>query len=142
METTDNLFHQCATHFDSEVLLKATQSQLFNDRKTYYNINCHSQSCIRKAFGGEKKKQLCIIFHIDSRVRSLAWLRLPLLYFPSQPVMQFVFSKILSEKIAEEGSCLSAKRKTERGGSYSRVGGVWTRRRMYQHELARPRIFH
>lgn len=28
-----------ATHSDSEVLLKATQSQLFNDRKAYCNIN-------------------------------------------------------------------------------------------------------
>lgn len=72
----------------------------------------------------------------------MAWLRLPLLYFPSQPVMQFVLSKILSEKIAEGGSCFSAQRKSERGGSYSGVGGVWMRRRMYQHELARPRIFH
>lgn len=95
----------------------------------------------KESIWGEKKK-LCIIFHIDSRVRSLAWLRLPLLYFPSQPVMQFVLSKILSEKNRKKANSQRRKREREKGGSYSGVGGVWMRSRMYQHELARPRIFH
>lgn len=86
------------------------------------------------------KKKLCIIFHIDSKVRSLAWLRLPLLYSLSQSVMQFVLSKDLSEK-NRKAAATSQQRERERGG-YSRVGGVWMRSRMYQHELARPRIFH
>lgn len=69
------------------------------------------------------KKKLCIIFHIDSKVRSLAWLRLPLLYFPSQPVMQFVLSKNLSEEKRKKAAT-SKQRERERRGEVTAGLGV------------------